>query len=301
VPLDLDPIRALEDVWQTAPLIFEGTWLDSLDVNLELDAIGDFLKAQPSERIFVRETGEGPGAPHRMVQLDSRPLSAQLSDRVLHITALDLQELDPRFQSMIDCFVERLDPILGRTDKSQLQVTAGLFIASGKTFVPFHVDFEHNFLIQLLGEKEMHIFPRDVPEIFMEEARERLAKDMADSRFLPYSEDFERYARIMKLRPGTSTYQPPMSPHWVVSDSGVTMSLLLSLFSSEELKLRLTHFANAILRGFGFHPAPVGRHPLTDDLKYRAMMLARETKRRLKPIRYSRGRMIDVRKKKLVN
>jgi hypothetical protein len=298
LPTGTDPVAVLAERFGRAPLCFEGQWADLSLAKTDLDDIGELLRPLAPGRVIVRATGPTPGAKPEMTSLSDAPLTQQLNERVLHITALDMQEVDAGYQRLLDAFLQRIAPVIGRTNLNRLEATVGVFIASGQSVVPFHVDFEHNFLIHVLGEKKMHLFPNDDFDILSDQQREFLAKDMSDARYLPYRPDFEQRARMIRLSPGVASYQPPLAPHWVVSSAqGITFSILISLFTSEDLKTRMAHLANRSLRGLGLQPARVGVNPLLDSLKAGGFGLARDVMRYLKPTRMVRGRVVSVRDK----
>ena len=291
-----EPVGALAARWRREPLLIHGSWVDPGDLDLSLDGVGELLKALPPGRVAVREVGDAPGAPHRETAFTQAPLSAQLAERRLHITALDLADVSAPFARMLDRFVAHVRPAFAHTDGARLEANIGVFIGSGASVVPFHVDFEHNFLIHVVGEKVLTIYPRLDPEIMTEPVLENLARDMGPSRFLTYAADYDARARAMRLSPGTATYQPPLAPHWVRSAEGPTMSIAIGLFTSDELGERMAYLANHSLRRLGVRPSPVGRRPWLDGMKVGVMGAMRDTMRALRPVRQVRGRSVDLRR-----
>lgn len=299
VPLLCEDDRPLEvllnEAWGTRPLRIDGSWLDTGGLDLSIDALGDIIRTLPDSSVSARIVGQDPAAPYEKTSLDERPLSQQLRERPLHISVLDMQDQLPTFRRLLDSFVDKLAPVLERTRRSDLDASIGLFIGAGGSVVPYHVDFEHNFLIQLTGSKTMYIFPDDDQELFPEPAREQLAIDMGPSRFLPYHDHFADRAHRLDIEEGVATYQPPLWPHFVENHPGMSASLLISISTSREVDLRLAHRVNAKLRSLGLAPPPVSGAPVRSRVKSLVGYAARAVSRALKPVRTIRGRQVNTR------
>jgi len=283
------PVDALRKRWSKTPFCFNGQWVDTSELGLTVDELDVFFRKLPKERLFVRQPGGEPGSPAPRIELGPQPLAEQLAARNLHIVALDLEKTEPAYARAMEAFLEIVFPFTGAAHPDELEVSCGLFMASGRTVVPFHADFEHNFLIHVLGEKQMHIFPREDTDIFGPKLREKMAADMTASRFIPYDPSYEANGHVIALNPGTATYQPPMSPHWVVSSEGVTLSLLFAVFTPAERDLRMLHLANGMLRKCGLSPYSKAVNTPADRAKVWMASRARDMARAMRARNVRRG------------
>lgn len=290
---DNAPLRAIKANWGKAPVCLTTPWVDISALPLEPDEIEKFLRSLPERCVYARIPGAEPGAAAERVPLPDAPFRERFLEGPMHIVALDLHEHDERFARVLNDFLDFMTPVLGSLRNNDLQMTIGAFMAGGKSIVPFHADFEHNFLIHTHGEKYMHIFPSSDYKIFTSRARERMAKDMTAGRFLPYHEEFESQGSIIHLKPGVASYQPPLSPHWVENFDDYSLSILISLFTRAELELRMTHLANGMLRKMGIRPGRDGLYPRRDAAKAWLGIQARNAARLARRRVVSRGRVIE--------
>lgn len=144
-----------------------------------------------------------------------------------------------------------------------------IFVSSPGSVTPFHMDPEHNILMQVRGTKVFTIFPSGAESFLDAEAHEAFHKP-GGHRNLPYREEYEGKGEKTELSPGDALYAPVKAPHWVKVGPEVSVSLSVtwrSEASDAEAHLRR---ANGWLRGRGAAPPHPGAHPLRD----RAAVLA---------------------------
>ena len=84
---------------------------------------------------------------------------------------------------------------------------------------------------------------------------------------MPFQESFQAKATTFFLKPGWSTYQPPMAPHWIDTGDTVSLSVAMSVFTPAEERLRLLHVFNSRLRKLHIRPSTVGESQWRDDVK----------------------------------
>ena len=61
-------------------------------------------------------------------------------------------------------------------------------------------------------------------------------------------------------------------PHWVVNGPDVSVSFSVTFHTQAIIRNKILHGGNARLRRLGFHPAPPGRRPRLDRVKYAAYL-----------------------------
>lgn len=138
-----------------------------------------------------------------------------------------------------------------------------VFVSSPESVTPFHMDPEHNILMQIRGEKTFNIFSSTSETIVSDEAHEAYHRAGAH-RNLPYKDEFVELGRAMTLTPGDALYVPLKSPHWVKNGAEVSVSLSItwrSAASDAEAHLRR---GNGWLRARGLVPPRPGARPLRD-------------------------------------
>jgi ribosomal protein L16 Arg81 hydroxylase len=276
---------SLREVWGRAPQMLPMGWLRLDALPTDLTTLDKLLRGMPDDRLRVRLTGAGPaaGPPKRIAMRDLAPLSqAALNEQNLHIQATDLHRFDDRFADALSAFRQRLSADIAELGSPTTRATIGLFLSSGGAVAPFHADHEHNFLAQLVGDKQMHLFESGDLALFPCRMRERLSA--FDEHLLDtYDPAIEERADVADLQPGTAVYHPPMAPHWV--DTGRrshSLSVSLSFITPSVERTLLLHKFNRQLRRAGLSPSPLGRHPQRDQVKFYAAAALRGIARHLR-------------------
>jgi len=244
-------------------------WLvDVADLPADLERLEAILRAMPPEKVVVRgSAGEPGGAMERFAGIpEGVPLERFLRDECVHVMACDVQTVSPEYGRGLERFLARVRPILDRPERRLQSAMIGFFLSSPGSVAQLHADREHNFLLHVAGEKEVHVFPRD-GGVFPDEARERLFCDGIAS--LPYEAGFEEQAWKVDAVPGVTCYQPALCPHWVRVGPEISFSVGLSLYCREEDDMRVFYRWNRSLRRLGARPRPFGERPATDRWKSR--------------------------------
>jgi len=246
-------------------------WIDISDLPVGMADLEQQADGLPNDQLFIRRPGDRPdaGPAQRLERGEPGWLARGLaSDQPFHIHAINLQRTSPPYARLLARFLDRIEPLLGTGRANLREAGIGYFLSNRHGVVPFHADREHNFLIQVFGEKHMHIFPAGDGEIFPPPARERLAArglHLLDT----YRPEFEPRGRVLSLRPGMSTYQPPLWPHWVVGGEVPSLAIYFSIITRDVVREQLIYKLNHRLRRIGLRPDLVGRHPVSDSVKSR--------------------------------
>jgi hypothetical protein len=150
---------------------------------------------------------------------------------------------------------------------------AFIFVSSPGSVTPYHMDPEHNFLLQIRGWKQICLFDTDDRSVLPEEDLERFYG--GGHRNLAYREEHDGKARRYRLAPGAGLHFPVTAPHYVRNGSEVSVSFSIT-FRTPDLEARArVHCFNGWLRRRGIVPAPAGRHPWRDRAKSLAWRAAR--------------------------
>jgi hypothetical protein len=154
---------------------------------------------------------------------------------------------------------------------------ADIFVSSPGSITPFHLDEEHNFLLQIHGSKQLSIADGFNSAVL---APEQLrAYFQGSGELAPYSEHLEQYSVHVDLRAGEGVHIPPCHPHWVRNGSAVSVSLGILWFSDVTARRRHLFRLNSWLESAGLHPSPPGERPLSDSIKTLPSMIGRRLRR----------------------
>lgn len=191
-------------------------------------------------------------------------------------------ERDPVYKALLDACLDEVYPYASRKLGGFHHRSAFIFVTSPGMVTPFHFDPEHNFLLQIRGEKTMHQFDRNNRIILPEPAIEDKYVDTNSHRNQLFRDEFQPWADTFVLKAGDGLFVPVNSPHWVQNGKEVSVSFSITFHSEESDRIARLYKLNGMLRRrFGFDPAPVGSKPHLDALKTGGIKAARQVKRLL--------------------
>jgi len=65
-------------------------------------------------------------------------------------------QADPIYRRLIDEVLDEVKPIVERRDPGMCYRAGWIFVSSPNTVTPFHMDHEHNFILQIRGTKRLY-------------------------------------------------------------------------------------------------------------------------------------------------
>lgn len=192
-------------------------------------------------------------------------------------------ETDPEYGS---CLRALLEEWYEHIDPRQLDIAKGtirreqafIFISSPNSVTPYHLDDEHNFLLQIRGSKQVNMWDQKDRVVVSEaemEAHLQYWHDPDHDRYLPFQEDFQQRAQTFTLNPGEGLHFPFAAPHWVKNGPEVSISFSITFRSAMCDRLSQIYYVNKRLRKLGLDPAPPGRSGWRDSVKLGAFDFAR--------------------------
>jgi hypothetical protein len=186
----------------------------------------------------------------------------------------------PEYAAILDRCIAEIETLSGRKiDKLMRLKNAIIFVNSPGRVTSYHIDRECNWLLQIAGEKTLHVFDKNDRTILPEEEIERFWS--IDNNAAIYKPQHAHRARKIRLLPGHGVHIPVGSPHWVQNGNQVAVSVSVNFHYTESLRANI-YRANYMLRQLGLRPTPPGRSALRDTVKRAVVGPAVALRRRLK-------------------
>lgn len=172
---------------------------------------------------------------------------------------------DPQYRIFLDRGLAELKAEMGPgIEKRILVEDIIIFVTSPKRVSSYHIDRECNFLLQIRGNKTIHVFDREDREVLPDEEIERFWT--VDNNAAVYKPALQHHAASYRLVPGNGVHIPVNCPHWLQNDDNVSVSLSVNFQFKDNLRAN-AYRANYFLRKLGLHPQPPGQSRFKDNLK----------------------------------
>ncbi|WP_437185817.1 JmjC domain-containing protein [Planctomicrobium sp. SH668] len=183
-------------------------------------------------------------------------------------------EKDPAYRELLEECLQVIRPYSEPIAPGMTQPQAFLFVSSPGSVTPFHVDPEHNFLLQIRGNKEVRMLDGHNSEIVTQETLENFYSDRG--RNLKLRKEHVDAGWTYDLQPGQGLHFPVTFPHWVKNGESVSISFSITFRTPDLDRRRALYQANAELRGRGWKPWAVGKSFLRDNIVYQSFRLKRK-------------------------
>jgi hypothetical protein len=191
-------------------------------------------------------------------------LLRRVEDSQAWVTLEHVEREDGYREVLQSCICDLLE-LTGREVMQKIKwFDAILFITSPHRVTHYHVDRECAWLVQLHGDKEIHLFDKRDKEIVPDEELERFWT--VDNGAGTYKPQFEDRAMVFTMRPGTGVHIPVNCPHWLRNGKDVSVSMNVNFQFRDEVWGNI-YKANHYLRRMGLKPSSPGTHPMRDRLK----------------------------------
>jgi hypothetical protein len=186
-------------------------------------------------------------------------------------------ESDLEYRRVLDQCLDEVKELSEGIVPGMCQREGFIFITSPNSITPFHLDPEHNFLLQVRGRKQVNIFDPQHSGVISEADIEQGL--FGKIRNLVYKEEYQAKGHLFELDPGTGLHFPLVAPHWVKNLDNVSVSFSITFRSKESERRATLHELNSRLRASGKNPSPVGRSRITDTAKYQRARAMRRLRR----------------------
>ncbi|WP_294192977.1 cupin-like domain-containing protein [uncultured Sphingomonas sp.] len=190
-------------------------------------------------------------------------------------------DVDPAYAALIDTCLAEIAPVTQLMTGEYRRREAFIFLSAPESVTPFHMDPEHNILLQIAGTKTMRVYPAGDPEIVPQEVHEAFHRGGAH-RNMRHDSSFDAKARDFSMGPGEAVYVPVKAPHWVQNGPVPSISFSItwrSAMSDGEARL---HRVNQRMRALGVPPSVPGANPGVDAAKIAGHRMVKSAAARVK-------------------
>lgn len=178
-------------------------------------------------------------------------------------------ETDPEYRALLEECLEEVRPHTEPIAPGMRSPQAFVFVTSPGSVTPYHMDPEHNFLLQIRGSKRVRLFDgRDPSILSIEELETFYARQIRNMTLRDENHD---RCWTFDLQPGQGLHFPVTFPHWVQNGPEVSISFSITFRTPDLDRRRMVHQFNHRLRQWGVHPVPYGRSAVADAAKYQAV------------------------------
>jgi hypothetical protein len=176
-------------------------------------------------------------------------------------------QCDPLYRTLVDEVLDSVKPIVETRDPGMCYRAGWIFVTSPHAVTPFHMDHEHNFIVQISGKKKLYTWDPFDREVFPEEGLEQFHDHNSREKAL-WKDSFLERATLIELEPGIGGYMPSTTPHMVINGGEPSITMSFTYYTSSTRRRELLYRANAHLRRLSFAPTPVGRSAVRDAIKH---------------------------------
>ena len=183
---------------------------------------------------------------------------------------------DPAYKALLEECLGELGPVIEPVSGEMLTKVGFIFVSSPGAVTPFHLDPEHNVLLQIRGRKTMMIVPGDESVVPPEKHE---AYHVGGHRNVPWHDDYEARGHKFELTPGDAVHVPLMWPHWVKNGPEPSISFSITWKSNWVYQEADARGLNHILRTAGLKPSSPAAFPRSNAGKAYAFRAIRKAKR----------------------
>jgi hypothetical protein len=190
----------------------------------------------------------------------------------------------PEYAELLNGCLDVAEPLCTAAGYGMFKREAFIFVSSPGSVTPFHIDPEHNFLLQIQGKKTISILDRVGRPLLQEHEFEDF---FTNSHYSPeFKEEYKQAASKFDLLSGEGLHFPVTTLHWVENGDEVSVSLSITFRSVQAERRGIIYEVNHKLREWGINPSPYGSAPARDAAKYFAFRALRRTRNMISRFRH---------------
>jgi oxalate decarboxylase/phosphoglucose isomerase-like protein (cupin superfamily) len=182
---------------------------------------------------------------------------------------------DPAYKALLEEALGELAEAIEPVSGEMLCKVGFIFVSSPGAVTPFHLDPEHNVLLQIRGSKTMLIVEGDEAVVPPEKHE---SYHLGGHRNVPWRDEYEARGHRFEMAPGDAVHVPLMWPHWVKNGPEPSISFSITWKSDWVYQEADVRGMNHLLRKWGLDPASPAPFPQPNRAKayaYRAIRRAR--------------------------
>jgi hypothetical protein len=172
-------------------------------------------------------------------------------------------QTDEIYRKLVDSVIDELKPGVEKHDPGVCYRGGWIFVTSPNAVTPFHIDKEHNFIMQVRGTKKLYVWDHRDTEVVSELARDRFHFDHSRE-LIKWKDEFRSRAQVFHLEPGQGAYMPSTSPHMVENDDNPSITVSFTYYTDATRRNSRLHALHQRMRKAGMSPAPVGSRAARD-------------------------------------
>jgi hypothetical protein len=183
---------------------------------------------------------------------------------------------DPAYNALLEEALGELAGVVEPVSGEMVTKVGFIFVSSPHAVTPFHLDPEHNVLLQIRGSKTMMIVPGDESVV---PAEKHEAYHVGGHRNVPWQDEYVGRGQTYDLEPGDAVHVPLMWPHWVKNGPEPSISFSITWKSHWIYQEAEVRGMNHLLRRAGLNPASPAQFPARNPVKslaYRAIRRAKQ-------------------------
>jgi len=193
-------------------------------------------------------------------------------------------QTDPIYRQLVADVLDSVQPFVEAKDPGMCYRAGWIFVSSPKTVTPFHFDKEHNFLLQIRGQKTVYVWEPNDLIVANDRARDRFhASGQRD--LMVWDEEFRKRAHRFEIGPGQGAYMPSTSPHLVEVGEEPSVTVSFTYYTANTRRDALLRKARGRLVEYGVHLPPVGQREWLDQTLHSGAVAAQSLKNTMSQLR----------------
>lgn len=173
-------------------------------------------------------------------------------------------QTDAVYRRLVDAVLDEARAHVDPVDPGMHHRGGWIFISSPNAVTPFHIDKEHNFILQMHGRKRVYVWDHRDTAAVSERARGRFHR-LHERDLIQWREELRERAHVFDLEPGQGAYMPSTSPHMVENGSEPSVTVSFTYLTDATRREARLHAIRDWMRRGGVAPPPLGTYPLFDQ------------------------------------
>ncbi len=237
----------------------------------ELPALAELANRIPKFRDFVYWQN---GRVNVNDKWDANPAPRLSLEETIHgiahndsLVILKHAEQDPLYGPVLQEILQRIYSFTSPAAQADIVLGESLiFLNSPGRKTAYHLDLESNFLLQIAGEKLVHVFDCADRSLTTDVELENHCGGNHNGAI--YKPEREGDAHFYHLTPGHGVHFPSMGPHWVQNGEQLSISININFdLKSIHHRMKRIYRVNRLIRRLGLEPCAPGKSPMKDALK----------------------------------